>query len=704
MRAIVLLVLFGVVVAGAGAHEAALPQQLGDVDLRSQGNVEIHGASMSDEAGVSAAAVGDMNGDGRDDVIVGAPGADNGGMNSGSAYVVFGRASPSEIDLAALGDGGYRIDGAAPSERAGFAVAGLGDVNGDKRPDVLVGAHGADKNGRTNSGSAYVVFGKRSSGSIDLAALANQGFRIDGAAVLERAGWAVAAAGDVNGDGLADALVGAPFADNNLRQGSGSAYVVFGKRSNASVDLAALGGQGFRIDGAAPQDFASEAMASAGDLNGDGLSDVLLGATFADNNARPGSGSAYVVYGRSSGASVDLASLGDRGFRIDGAAGGDGAGAAVAARDMNGDGRADVLVGAVFADNNGRQGSGSVYVVFGAASRGNVDLAALGDRGLRIDGAAAFDFAGGSVAAPGDVNGEGGPDVLLGAAGGDNNGRRDSGSAYVVYLTGWRTSLDLGALGDRGFRIDGAGARDSAGLPVARAGDVNGDERTDVLVGARGAGTGGQQNSGVAYLVYGFGKSALAYEALVATVGRRIKPHSPRIVRRTGPPRFAVSRPLPAGLRLHPATGVVTGTPAVYGRRMTYTVTMSDLAGSVRAPLAIAVADTSAPKLRLGGPSVQSVLRQKAVTVRASCDEPCRLSASGTITVPGLGAVMLRRARASLETAGTTRLNLVLSADARKRLAEWLVRGTQGQATVAVRASDRAGNASTARRTIALRE
>jgi hypothetical protein len=690
------------VVAGAHARPVTLPQQLGHVDLGSQANVQIYGASASDGAGDSVAAAGDVNGDGLGDVVVGAPGAEsNGRPSSGSAYVVFGREAPGTIDLAALGNGGFRIDGAAANDRTGYAVAGVGDMNGDGRADVLVGAHAADPAGRPNAGSAYVVFGKESSARVDLAALGSQGFRIDGATPTERAGWAVAGAGDVNGDGRPDALVGAAFADNNGRQSSGSAYVVFGKSSPTPIDLAALGDQGFRMDGAAPQDFTAEAMAAAGDVNRDGLGDVVVGATFADPGGRANSGSAYVVYGRRTGETVDLAALGDGGFRIDGAAPGDGAGAAVAAGDLDTDGQADLIVGSVFADPNARQGAGSVHVLFDPVA--SVDLAVPGEEALRIDGAAALDFAGGSVALPGDASGDGQADLLLGAAGSDAGGDKDSGSAYVVYLPGQTAGIDLAALGQQGFRLDGDSAGDAAGGSVAAAGDVNGDGRPDVVVGAAGARANGRQGSGSAYVVYGFGDPELRYAPLVATAGRAVKAHAPAVVGRTGPARFSVSRRLPLGLGLDPATGVVSGTPVTFARRAAYRVTLRDLAGSVRAPLVIAVRDARAPVLTLSGQRVQRAVVQGAVTVRASCDEPCRLTASGRLLMLGTETtIRLQRARARLRAPGGTTLRLALSPVARQRLAALLEEGARARAVVAVRAVDRAGNARVATRGIVL--
>ena len=148
---------------------AGLPQPSGAVDLLTQANVRIDGPvpngsasgfridgpGGNDGVGQAVAGAGDVNGDGLADVIVGAHGVNT---FTGAAYVVFGKASPGEIDLAALGAGGIRIDGAAPADNAGYRVAG-GDVNGDGRSDVVVGALNASPAGRAFAGSAFEILG-----------------------------------------------------------------------------------------------------------------------------------------------------------------------------------------------------------------------------------------------------------------------------------------------------------------------------------------------------------------------------------------------------------------------------------------------------------------------------------------------------------------------------------------------------------------
>jgi hypothetical protein len=581
----------------AGAARAALPQQSGRVDLLSQANVQIDGADVGSETGAVVAGAGDVNGDGIADVIIGARLASNNSrFASGSAYVVFGQANPTRIDLNNLGSGGFRIDGAATADLAGDSVAGAGDVNGDGLADLIVGAEGAGNNSRFASGSAYVVFGKASTSTVDLSSLGEQGFRIDGATSGDEAGISVAGAGDVNGDGYPDVIVGAFNAGNNARPASGSAYVVFGTVSTSTVDLAALGGQGFRIDGGNAGDEAGTSVAGAGDMNGDGRSDVIVGAPQASNSSLHFSGSAYVVFGQANPTPIDLDHLGSRGFRIDGAGAGDEAGFSVAkAGDVNGDGVSDVIVGAETASNNNRALSGSAYVVFGKASTSGVALSALGAQGFRVDGAAVGDEAGFSVAGAGDVNGDGRPDVIVGAFFADNNSRTSSGSDYVVFGKASTTTVDLGALRGQGFRVDGAAASDFVGGSVAGAGDVNGDGRPDLIVGAEGADNNGRLNSGSAYVLYGFGTPTVAYPtSIAATVGHAIVP-LPAAVKRTGAASFAVSPPLPAGLSLDPSSGEVSGTPTAAQAPTVHTITMTDLAGTASATLEVTVNSGPSP-------------------------------------------------------------------------------------------------------------
>jgi Ca2+-binding RTX toxin-like protein len=538
------------------------------IDLRTLSLLQgfrIDGASADDGLGYikATAPAGDVNGDGLDDLIVSAYGADNNGRpGSGSAYVIFGQTTGfTNIDLASLQSGqGFRLDGARTADNTG-SLGTLGDVNGDGIDDLIVGAVFADNTGNL-SGSAYVMFGARTGlGNIDLGNIpASRGFRIDGQVADDWLGQGVSGAGDVDGDGIEDFVVGAPRADNNGRPTSGSAYVIYGKDDgHTNISLASLTrDQGFRIDGGpglSREGFGPHAgysVASAGDVNADGYDDVLVAAAY-DTQRYP-DGAAFLLFGDERGAlsNVDL-SLGslssDRGIRFDYAAGLGGFSLG-GAGDINGDGIPDIVLGSGGADNNGRQDSGSVFVLFGKASGWrDLDLANLtAADGIRIDGARAFDTLGGPVAtAAGDVDGDGIDDLIFASQAIDASGRTDSGASYVLYgRRSGLTNIDLAtatnAQGfvdpDQGFRIDGAAAFDWSGISAAGAGDLNGDGYDDVIVGAHQADNNGRTDSGSTYVVFG-GPTGPG----TAPTGWRIEPATASLPESGGAFVFTVRRP-----------------------------------------------------------------------------------------------------------------------------------------------------------------
>jgi putative Ig domain-containing protein/FG-GAP repeat protein len=250
-----------------------------------------------------------------------------------------------------------------------------------------------------------------------------------------------------------------------------------------------------------------------------------------------------------------------------------------------------------------------------------VDVAALGAGGYRIDGAAAGDIAGKSVAGVGDVNGDGVPDVAVGAPNADPNGRSESGAAYVVFGTASAGTTDLASLGAAGIRIDGAAAADNAGYRVAGA-DFNADGRPDVIVGALNASPLGRAFAGSAFVVLGFGTPALAYGAgVTGVVGKPIARVVPTTVARTGPALFSASPALPAGLVLDPATGAISGTPTQAQAATVRTVTMTDLSGAATATVPVTIArDTTRPTVTAFGfsPRTFAVSSQRTATTAAA--------------------------------------------------------------------------------------
>ena len=347
----------------------------------------INGVSATDRSGYSVSGAGDVNGDGLDDLIIGAYSDDPNGSESGASTVVFGKADGSAVELSAIGSntnsGGFVINGISAEDYSGHSVSGAGDVNGDGLDDLLVGAYTDDPNA-VGSGASTVIFGKANGTAVELSAIESSsnsgGFVINGVSAHDRSGYSVSGAGDVNGDGLADLIVGAPHDDPNGDK-SGASTVVFGKADGTAVELSAIASStnagGFVINGVSNGDLSGQSVNGAGDVNGDGLADLIVGAPQDDPNGDK-SGASTVVFGKADGTAVELSAIASSsnagGFVINGVSAEDESGFTVSgAGDVNGDGLADLIVGTPFDDPNGTD-SGASFVVFGKSDGTAVEL------------------------------------------------------------------------------------------------------------------------------------------------------------------------------------------------------------------------------------------------------------------------------------------------------------------------------------------
>jgi hypothetical protein len=376
------------------------------------------GNSASDEFGYSISNCGDINGDGRDDVIAGARWDDLHGNNSGTVTVYSG------LNFSQL----YQFRGDGQFDHLGTGVCGTGDMNGDGFPDFAAGADGDDNMG-SSSGSVRVWSGATGAVLYDF----------NGVNADDLFGTVLAGAGDVNADGYADLIVGAPGADAN-GTGSGMARVLSG-RTGAVL---------FTINGLAVSDYFGTTVAGLGDVNADGHSDFAVGAPYADPN---GAASGQVrVFSGATGAPL---------YTLNGAAASDNFGIALAAAgDVNHDGIPDLIVGAPYAS--------------GAALNSGIAKVFNGRTGaplMTFSGDNAADLLGTSVGGAGDVDNDGYADLIVGSIWDDVNAV-SSGSAKVF----------SGRTGQVMFVFSGDSQQQQLGSQVCSAGDVNNDGFADLLV------------------------------------------------------------------------------------------------------------------------------------------------------------------------------------------------------------------------------
>jgi len=464
-------------------------------DLTNQSGLLVYGLEDGDALGRNVNGIGDFNHDGIDDLAISASGADLVGGGSGEVYVIFGSDggfADLEFEISDIdGSNGVQFNNVAGGTLLGrYGLSGEHDVNGDGIDDLLM-VNKADD-------TAYIVFGSSNpfSSVIEISSLSTGdilNFSIQASGSIARG----VLLPDLNGDGIGEIAV----SDYRYNTNTGRIYVIFGSTdfsSTSQLDWSDINGtNGFVINGTSTATNTGPGLNSAGDINGDGYKDLMVGAPFAPDNR----GSVFVVFGISSGfpASFDLSSLnGSNGFQVIGAATNNRIGTPTSGgSDLNQDGIDDIVIG-------NRWGNQAV-MVYGSDSGfpATIDMASL-------DPAVAFDIEGSppdvlrvgrDVTQNGDLNDDGFPDLIV-----SSDSAYSSGAAFVIFGGPDfpdSSPFDITTIdGGNGKVITGDGAS-LFGLNVANNADINNDGIEDIIIGSDQANTNGLTENGVAYIIFG---------------------------------------------------------------------------------------------------------------------------------------------------------------------------------------------------------
>lgn len=501
----------------------AYPTNLSSLD-GSNGYLII-GLNAGDQLGSSVSMGGDFNGDGLADFALGAYSASPGARAyAGIVYVIYGQKSGSlpRFNLTTLnGINGFSIPGLSAGDQLGTSISISGDINGDGLVDLLIAASAASPSGHTGAGTVYVVFGSRNTflPSLDLSKLnGTNGFMIPGLNPQDRLASSVSTAGDLNGDGLADIILGNSFASSggSFYGGPGCVYVVFGRMSGwpISFNLATLnGGNGFIMLGPAIGTYAlGSSVSTTGDFNGDGITDMLIGASGAPGGlcviSSSCPGVVYALFGKRSSwpASFNLTNLnGTDGFSISSYSGINLGSLVSIVGDINGDGLFDL--GLVANPTSFPSSYPTAYILFGKVQWSSTfDLNSLnGSNGFAVLKSSITSSC--AISLGGDFNGDGIGDLLLGV----------NGLEYDVVFgqKTWPANYTASVLnGMNGFVFSNPNA--SRAYPSGSLlGDINGDGFSDIVLASGDAslssGPNGP-NAGAVYVIFGTPHNLLLFQ------------------------------------------------------------------------------------------------------------------------------------------------------------------------------------------------
>ncbi|TFF99322.1 MAG: hypothetical protein EU541_05180 [Promethearchaeota archaeon] len=455
-----------------------------DISL-SDANASFIGEEAHDWSGRSLSGLGDINGDGYDDFAIASSRHDN---SKGKVYIFLGKESGFSMELN-LSEADVSFIGEKDIDWAGWSITGAGDVNNDSYDDIIIGAYQAN----SSRGKVYLIFGKNTGWKTDVSLSVSNASYV-GEISSDQAGFSVSSAGDINGDDFDDILIGAP------QYGSfqGRTYLIYGKTSGWLNNIY-LSNANASFTGEASLDMVGSVVSSAGDVNNDTYSDILIGSNLNDEGG-VSSGKVYLFFGSSSGYIGDL-SVSKANASFIGENPYDFAGTSIAGvGDVNGDDFDDILIGANNFSEIFEEG-GKAYLIFGRETNLWINGMHLSNANASFVSESLNNKFGTSAARVGDVNNDTYNDILIGAYF-NSEGGPTSGQTYLILgkETGWNSDISI-SNADGSFIGEENG--DYSGYCVSGAGDVNNDGYDDILIGAYNNDEGGT-SAGKSYLFLDF--------------------------------------------------------------------------------------------------------------------------------------------------------------------------------------------------------